>query len=423
MRPFHIVQLGQVCFRNMSKRSNISSTKTVYVLGAGFSMPAGYPSQAKILELLFTKALPNLGDIPTSLVKKLSQFEDDVDLVKKFITSLYGNNTAVRLEDVFTLLDHTIANRKSVRHYSWRDLVEVDFAFKRAILFLFHNLGNEIKKTKNKLYADLAKQFLEMRLKANKSGDRISVISLNWDDFLEELVYEQIRKKSLVGKSDIDYCCFTVPLDEETPHVPSFYQKAKGIDNFKVLKLHGSVNWLICPNCDKIYTGIGSSENRWEKYANPRICVCNEKNVTAAKRDDPTYSLQPFFVTPTYLKSFSNAHIQSIWNNAYTELSEATKVVFVGYSLPEADYHFRSLITRAISKDAKIEVVLHDSDKAPSSGSENLLSAYAAYRYSKFFNHANVQIYTDGLESYFRIKRTPKANTSKRVQLKKKRKT
>lgn len=378
-----------------------SKEKTVYILGAGFSVPAGYPSQAKILELLFSKTLPNLTDIPTSLVKKLSQFEDDIEEIKKFIGSLYGNHSEVRLEDIFTLLDHAIANKKSVKHYSWRDLVEVDFAFRRSILFTFHNLGNEIKKSKNKFYKDLAKYLSGIRLNSEKGGERISIISLNWDDFIEELIYDQIRKRNLVKKFDIDYCCFTVPLDEETPHTPSFYQKAKGMVNFKVLKLHGSVNWLICPNCDRIYTGIGALENRWEKYANPRICSCNEKNVIMEKRDDPTYSLQPFFVTPTYLKSFSNAHIQSIWNNAYTEISEATKIVFIGYSLPESDYHFRSLITRALKRDIKVDIVLHESDRAPRSKNENLLNSFAAYRYEKFFSQYNHSINTDGLESYF----------------------
>jgi hypothetical protein len=39
---------------------------------------------------------------------------------------------------------------------------------------------------------------------------------------------------------------------------------------------------------------------------------------------------------------------------------EARKLVFIGYSLPHADFEFRQLLSRMVHKDAKIEVVLWD---------------------------------------------------------------
>lgn len=37
---------------------------------------------------------------------------------------------------------------------------------------------------------------------------------------------------------------------------------------------------------------------------------------------------------------------------------EARKIVFIGYSLPDADFEFRQLLSRMIHCDAEIEVVL-----------------------------------------------------------------
>lgn len=63
---------------------------------------------------------------------------------------------------------------------------------------------------------------------------------------------------------------------------------------------------------------------------------------------------------PTFLKDLSNFQIKLIWQNAGVEIMEARRLVFVGYSLPQADFEFRQLISRMIHKDAKIEVYLWD---------------------------------------------------------------
>ena len=48
----------------------------------------------------------------------------------------------------------------------------------------------------------------------------------------------------------------------------------------------------------------------------------------------------------------------SLLNNAFIELREATEVRFVGYSRPDADYHFRALLLRAIRPTTRIRVFL-----------------------------------------------------------------
>jgi hypothetical protein len=75
--------------------------------------------------------------------------------------------------------------------------------------------------------------------------------------------------------------------------------------------------------------------------------------------------LEPYIITPTYAKVFDQPHIQTTWHNAYVELREATRVVFIGYSLPEAGYHFRTLLRRAIRQTTEVEVILYKTDDPP----------------------------------------------------------
>jgi len=77
--------------------------------------------------------------------------------------------------------------------------------------------------------------------------------------------------------------------------------------------------------------------------------------------------------------------INMTWHNAYLNLIQAKKIIFIGYSLPDADYHFRTLLRRAINPDAKIVVVLSKNDKPKRKTSSNMLRFFAKTRYQEFF--------------------------------------
>jgi hypothetical protein len=133
-------------------------------------------------------------------------------------------------------------------------------------------------------------------------------------------------------------------------------------------------------------------------YVIERSCIhCSDK-----ESENKAPKLEPFFITPTYLKVFDNAHIQMIWHNAHTELAEADKIVFVGYSLPEADYHLRTLMKRAIRPGTQIDVVLTQNDKPTKRTPKNLRRYYATTRFEDFFSSNSIKFYLGGVKPYFR---------------------
>jgi hypothetical protein len=99
---------------------------------------------------------------------------------------------------------------------------------------------------------------------------------------------------------------------------------------------------------------------------------------------------------PTFLKDLTNFQVKLVWQNAGVELMEARHLVFIGYSLPNADFEFRQLLSRMMHRDATIDVVLRkgisDDDKRRYEAEEN--------RYRQFFGDRHITFHSDGVKDY-----------------------
>jgi hypothetical protein len=152
-------------------------------------------------------------------------------------------------------------------------------------------------------------------------------------------------------------------------------------------------NWLRCPNSNVVYTGLGSPESSQALYvkARPSPIVTRFADGKATPPD-----LEPYIITPSFTKAFDLPQIQATWHNAYVELREATKVVFIGYSLPDADHQVRALLRRAIRPIADIEVVLPPSKEVTKLGAK----APVAMRFREVFGRRKLDFKFGGAEAY-----------------------
>jgi hypothetical protein len=262
------------------------------------------------------------------------------------------------------LLDQAISTRAAFAGYKVTDLIRLRDAWVRSILFCLHKRSEEHLAKPASMYVRFAEWLIGERLAAGLAGDPVSVVSLNWDSLLEDSLYRVIRDLGALGRVDVDYCVYTTPLHPNPaicPHTPSPKQRAARIFNLKLLKLHGSATWLRCPNSGLVYTGLGMATPASQLYVAERRSPFMER-YRSGRGAVVTSLLEPYIITPTYSKVFDLPHIQTTWQNAFVELREARKIIFVGYSLPDADYHFRTLLIRAIRPNAKIRVVLAKAD-------------------------------------------------------------
>jgi hypothetical protein len=119
-------------------------------------------------------------------------------------------------------------------------------------------------------------------------------------------------------------------------------------------------------------------------------------------------------ITPTFLKDLNNLYLKNIWHNAFIDITEAEKIVFIGYSFPDADFEMRYLLKKAVQPGTAIEIVLHNTDdpetyKAVMTNHGFTIKEVNAFintlnlpekRYRAFFGNEAIALYYCGLEGY-----------------------
>jgi hypothetical protein len=199
----------------------------------------------------------------------------------------------------------------------------------------------------------------------------------------------------------VDYCCYLSSLRENKKIKPGLFALGRGKFNVKLLKIHGSMNWHLCPRCQRLYVDLYKDFQGLYLITKHHCAHCKSN---FADVDMNSIRLRTNLIMPTFLKDLNNFQIKLIWQNAGVELSEADKVVFIGYSLPQADFELRQLLSRMIRKEAKIRVVLSANDK-PNKGYE---WCSAGYRYETFFNKDQLEVTYEGVENFVKKELMPK---------------
>ena len=373
--------------------------KTVYILGAGFSMEFGAPSQAKLLEAIFDlENHPKYGKNSNvkSWIVELDSFMKNAlklsDEQKKYYS----------LEDIYTPIDKSIFESTSFREYSPLDLSNLRDNINKLVMVALRS-EIEANKRKKKGIEKFSKHIVEqckLRIE-NEKLDSVSIITTNWDIILDNSIYEIINTdpipKGHKFSGVLDYCCYISSLDKNDEKIkPGLYALGKGRYNVKLLKLHGSLNWLQCPKCSRLYVKLYRHFNGAYIF-DKKYCRHCEKNFEL--EEDKTNILFTNLITPTFLKNLNNVQNKLVWQNAAIELSEANKVIFIGYSLPQADFEFKQLLSRMIRSNAKIEVVLIEDDN-PEKVKGKMDYNTAGYRFRNFFSGRELDIKYDGVKEF-----------------------
>jgi len=351
--------------------------KTVFIVGAGFSANAGLPLQSEFTEI-FLRAnsyttgkskdlMPFLGEF----VEKTFGFEADHDL-----------SSYPELEDVFTLLDLSANTGHHLgAHYSPRDLRML----RRMLLSrTIHMLNTAYYAGKSKPKPE-RKRFLEF-LKG-LSAERHQFVSLNWDTVLEGGLDEVSSLCTPMYSSEIRLGFIE---DDELIPKPT---PAKS-DRLLIAKMHGSINWLYCDCCRRTHavpfdqvSRLGSQvlqsdegEKLYGNKARPRLS-CPYCSVDLSVRL-ATFSFQKALRTPMF---------ESSWLGAEKALRDAKKWVFIGYSLPAADFEFKYLLKR-VQLARAIPPELTVVTKAP-----DPVDSAALRSYRKFFGEDSFTVFYKGL--------------------------
>lgn len=184
--------------------------------------------------------------------------------------------------------------------------------------------------------------------------EKLTVITLNYDCVLE-------------------YTCYCMG-------VPFTYNRAYG-EGAEILKLHGSINWLSCPQVNCRSRGIVRiGELQYQATANENDTGTVESHTLQCS--DCSTLLRPHIVPPTWAKALHDKVLQENWARAVDALASSETLVSIGYSLPEADPKVRELLHVGLSS-AKLRqamVVVGQDDEASARWANLFRNSWRDYR-------------------------------------------
>lgn len=287
-----------------------------------------------------------------------------VSLIKKFLKDLFGiaSVDAVKseeqlpsFEELLTIVDVALLKREEFSDYwNTENLLEIRKALVYCVAAILRIM---IEGKTDDLVIKYHRKFIAniFGVDANIHPEYTSFVSLNYDILLDSALLE------LYNKWDVDYGIKFRNFNDPRPN--------KGI---KLLKLHGSLNWKFCPVCNDMELHLGGKIA--DKIITQKI-RCDKDNVPQ----------RPVIIPPTWLKVYDNAYITKIWLEAEHVLRRATEVFFIGYSLPESDFHIRYLLKKALyRKEGNPRIIVITDPK-------NRQGSSLHKRYRRFFGSVKLE--------------------------------
>jgi hypothetical protein len=283
-----------------------------------------------------------------------------------------------------------------------RRLSAEDFGDAWSYGTVFNNMNFIFANVLNESQSGAPVSLYHMLLETCSPND--SFITFNWDTLLDRALADTGGWSPQNGYG----VSFASVLDGTWKKKISGKRQYK--TNWRLLKLHGSTNWLvpymgvnfqtlkyvsIVPKSDRVflywYTGLpyATHKGRWRGgyaptcygYYPPNIPgrLFNLPEISAgpgrifvrytprlfspfAESADPGVPSSPLLITPVRQKKYDMyaSTIGSVWEQAAESLQTADRIVIVGYSFPPTDVRALGLVRAALSKrrgDIELEVV------------------------------------------------------------------
>ncbi|MEW6654909.1 MAG: hypothetical protein AB1394_15755, partial [Bacteroidota bacterium] len=152
--------------------------------------------------------------------------------------------------------------------------------------------------------------------------------------------------------------------------------------SYKIIKTHGSLTWKYCNCCNQTLLTpwdrkIDLNRGKFLGYSYPS----NEEYEYSCPIDGTEF--QTLIMPPSYLKTLHHPIISLLLSEAAREIRAAKKIVFIGYSLSNADVHVKALFKKHITEE-KIIIVLNPKEKTESVMNYRSLAKNVIFIYTSF---------------------------------------
>ena len=313
----------------------------MFFVGAGFSVPLGYPSGGlltkRLIEYLGGQAGPSIKNSLASYApeEKRSELLRTIQSFLRYFfnTTLEGVST-VDVGEFYTLA-HSLADMPTLFPFPPKE--------RTAISTLFQDLAIV---TRTYFY-DIFKAFTmppdSARLLESLDPNADAIVSLNWDEELDIFLCDQ------------DF------LDREVAYTLRSWSNATHREpTYLLLKPHGSVGW---------YTNTQNLGNknlylvaeRDDRIPNRSLVAYEHPELPrdlANRRRWTGLEYPPVITAPTFAKRFQYPEQLQIWRDVLEICAGAREFVFLGYSLPPDDYLTRAAVISAQRRSHGVKCVV-----------------------------------------------------------------
>jgi hypothetical protein len=312
--------------------------KPVIILGAGATKACDGPLTDEILPAALNGEMAH--DNEKTMVKDR---EELLALTEQFLTECFNvpSSRPVTKEDcpslpmVLSMLRRSEDMSVGIGRWQGRDLVKVRRAIEYAAFAVIEAALRQIPPDK-RFHTQLLTPLYERDVEP-------TVISLNYDVIVDNAMFTLSEKKQ--GMRPPAY-----RVEIATERYRDFC--ARGTFG-RLLKIHGSLNWLYCETCHRldlfVSEGMRTGKALDELYHTvPFDDAYSCKGTPCRNKPQCKGFVSPILITPTYFKDYENPHIKSVWNEAEQAMKEATRAIFIGYSLPTDDVEVAMLFKRGL---------------------------------------------------------------------------
>jgi len=176
-------------------------------------------------------------------------------------------------------------------------------------------------------------------------GSRDTIITTNYDTLIENTLMDITTPELPLSpeswyRDALHWLDYGVHRSKVHEYSDRFKWRTPPEQSLLLLKLHGSVSWLVCKNCDTYLLDPiwqhAKDCSLWPEIWPP----CPECKLKGARRDG-------VIVPPLLRKDYSEPAIAEIWDRAREVLAHSEEIVFAGFSLDQSDIGVHGLLEEA----------------------------------------------------------------------------
>ena len=308
----------------------------VYILGAGFSAERGFPIVKNFMfemrdaydwlktadRLEEAKAIENVLDFRHDAAASAYRVKIDLENIEELFSLASASTGFAKSKELSKSIRVAIA---ATLDYCSNKTTEPKIGLHSPELLTFYNQYRNNDQQGIFEYRNIPAYQFYLRamlgLQGATTGEN-TFISFNYDTVVEQALSSMNIGFSYGFKAKtVNYKTHSLNLNNQ---------------NIKLLKLHGSVNWA---HLEQAKRGSG------------KLAIYDSYDAVRAAKAIPE------LIPPTWRKVF-DGNLEGVWNDAIEAIKSATRIIIIGFSVPETDNHFKYLLAAGLQSNISLRDIV-----------------------------------------------------------------